>query len=109
MANNMKSFYSTLLVLILVVCCCGAGPCWIKHQQQHLIPIVVAPPVYGIYGYQYQYVPVVVQERRLVPVVENRVEYRPVVGQFFMNYSHYYSVPNYGGNYQYYPWAGYGY
>jgi hypothetical protein len=93
-------------LFLLLFCTMGAGPCWIKHNPTIIpAPVVVYQP-YVVYGYQY--VSVVVQQQRLVPVVENRVEYRPVVGQFFMNYSHYYSYPqNYG--YYYNNWNQYNY
>lgn len=55
------------------------------------------------------YAPLVVQERRWVPVVENRVIYRPV-DSYYLNTLYYYQpVPTYG--YQYYndPWNGYNY
>ena len=111
---NMKMLTKICLLLVLMLCCCGASPCWVKHQPTYISPIV--PQAYTVYGYQLGYVPYIVQERRLVPVIENRIEYKPVVSQFFMNYNHYYfATPQYYV-YPYYPygvhsngWSGYNY
>ena len=100
--------YIPILCLLIVVCCCGASPCWNKHTQ-YITPAPVVGSSYFVYGYQNQYVPVVVQERVLVPMVENKVLYLPVVGQFYMNYGHYYVMPSYYRNDQYYPWLRYNY
>ena len=99
----MKNIAKIGCLVLVVFCCAGAGPCWLKHQQ----PVVVQNPM--VYGYQYQYVPVIVQERAFVPVVETRVEYRPVVSQFFLNYSHYYVAPSYNYVYTYGGWVRYNY
>lgn len=101
----MKKISSLFLVLVLMICCTGAGPCWLK--QQYVPTPIFVPQQYMVYGYQYQYVPVIVQERVFVPIVQPRVEYLPAVGQFYMNYGHYYVVPSY--HYQHNTWDRYGY
>ncbi len=106
----MKNILLTGLVCLVLLCCTGAGPCWLKYHQG-LVPAYPAPVVYvqPNVAYHTQYAPYLVQERRWVPVVENRVEYRPVVSQFFLNYSHYYVTPSYNYAYPYNGWVGYNY
>jgi hypothetical protein len=98
----------TLIVCLILFCGMGASPCWTKHhgvyQQPYVvnvIPTVVTQPIM-------LYQPVVVQERRWVPVVENRVEYRPV-NSYYLNYGHYYQYAPYGYYNQYDPWVRYNY
>lgn len=70
------------LLLLLMVCCCGANWCQHKNAQQYqVIPqqnVIYSghATYYGYYGYYYS--PVVTQNVRMVPIVENRIEYRPV-------------------------------
>jgi hypothetical protein len=56
--------------------------------------------------------PVVVQNVRLVPVVENRIEYR-TIDSYYLNYSHYYYQPQFAPSYHYNyyadPWIPYNY
>jgi|688.fasta_scaffold11624_16 hypothetical protein len=101
----------TALLLMMFCLCnndCFAG-CW--HRSYANVPVaqnVIPLPVVQQQPLVF-YAPLVVQERRWVPVVENRVIYRPV-DSYYLNTLHYYpSVPTYG--YQYYndPWNGYNY
>lgn len=84
---------SGLICVVVLFCSMGAGPCWLKNNYQ---PPVPATP-YGVV-YQPYYGPVIVQETRYVPVVENRVEYRPIaiVPQPVAIGWNYYPMPVYG-------------
>lgn len=111
----MKTSYVILLVLLSYFFCAeGYAQNWCFNQR---VNSVVYSPYYVPYGYYNTYyynqplVPIVVQTNRLVPVVENRVEYRPV-GGYYMNYSHYYNYPVYYGQPNYNPyhvWSYYNY
>lgn len=93
-----------ILFFSLIMNSCFAG-CFDRPQ-----PVVV------VNQSQQQYVlqPVVVQQTRMVPVVETRLEYRPVAS-YYLNYSYYYPqlqyVPQYQYGYRYVidPWQGYNY
>lgn len=98
------------LILGILSCCMGACPCWMKNQPVYAsTPIVSVVPT-AVYQPITLYQPIVVQQTRLVPIVENKVVYRPI-NSYYMNYGHYYqTVP-----YEYYrqydpdPWVGYNY
>jgi hypothetical protein len=96
------------LILGILFCCMGACPCWMKSQPVygstpivHVVPTVVYQPIT-------LYQPIVVQETRLVPVVENRVVYRPI-NSYYLNHRHYYQSAPYGYYDRYDPWVGYNY
>lgn len=114
----MKSIY--IAILVLLSCFYGSqsfaqGLCFHKRVNNYVyVPYYAPVATYSYnsyYYYQQPLVPVVVQNYRLVPIVENRVEYRPAVGQHFMNYSHYYYNPVYynNNNYFYNSWHHYNY
>ncbi len=97
------------LILGMLFCCMGACPCWVKSQPVYastpmvsVVPTVVHQPIT-------LYQPIVVQETRLVPVVENKVVYRPI-NSYYLNYGPYYQNAPYG-YYQYDPdpWVRYNY
>lgn len=87
-----------VLLWLLMMCCCGAN--WCKHgavqnAPQQIIPqqIVVYsghPTYYGYYSHYY--VPVITQNIRYYPYIENRLEYKPIM------YYNTYVIPHY--NYQ---------
>ena len=66
-----------------------------------VVPTVVYQPIT-------LYQPIVVQEIRMVPIVENKVVYRPI-NSYYMNHGHYYKSIPYGYYNQYDPWVGYNY
>lgn len=113
----MKTFYISLLVLLSYALsseCYAQNWCFSKRVNNVIYsPYYVPYGYYNTYYYQQPVVPVVVQTNRLIPVVENRVEYRPVNG-YYMNYSHYYTYPtyvNYNNSYYnpYHVWSYYNY
>lgn len=97
-----------LIVSLIMVFCMGAGPCWTKTHYVSSVPVVVGTvisvpliqpfPTQPVPYVVYQ--PVMVQQKRLVTVVENNVTYVPLA------YT-YYPAINYGHEYQ--PWVGYNY
>ena len=95
-------------IFILATCynSCFAG-CFDRCQNYpHLVqPFPVVQQVRVVQ-------PVVVQQTRLVPVVESRLEYR-TIDSYYLNYSHYYYQPQFIPTYQYRyyadPWIGYNY
>jgi len=95
-----------ILFFSLLVNSSFAG-CFDRHQSY---PVVVQPfPVVQ----QVRVVqPVVVQQMRMVPVVESRLEYR-ALDSYYLNYGHYYYQPQFVPNYNYRyvadPWQGYNY
>lgn len=59
-----------------------------RHQNAQSVVVVVQPQPILVPVYQYPavvYQPVVVQETRLVPVVENRVIYYPINSYYLSN------------------------
>lgn len=112
----MKLLTTSLFSLLVIFCCCGAGPlCPKTYAPQYVYysnPVVYGYPYYtgyNVYSYQYSY-PVVVSQSYPVPLYPNRIEYRPAVNQYFMNYSHYYAVPQYYPQYNpYHVWSYYNY
>jgi hypothetical protein len=104
----MKTLYSLLLCFLCYNNSVVYADCFNKEQmrpaqyQSIPLPVVQQQPLVA-------YAPFLVQERRLVPIVENRIIYRPV-GSYYYNTYHYYPyVPTY--EYRYYndPWNGYNY
>jgi hypothetical protein len=66
---------------MLLLCCCGANWCHKPAQQYQVIPQPVVvysghPTYYNYYGHYYS--PIVTQNVRMVPVVENTIQYRPI-------------------------------
>jgi hypothetical protein len=96
-----------ILILMLLFCCCGANWCHKPSQQYQVIPqpVVVYSGHATYYGYySHYYIPVVTQNIRYVPYIENRIDYRQVI-----NYNAYPTVPIEQYNYIYpYPY-GYNY
>lgn len=112
----MKTIYIALLVLISCLSSSESfAQGWCFHRRVENYVYVPYAPVngysYNSYYYQQPLVPVVVQNYHWVPVVQNRVEYRPVITPYFMNYSHYYNRPLYynQNNYNYHTWNNYNY
>lgn len=104
----MKSL-SGFLILGILICCMGACPCWMKSQPVYASTPVVSVVPTVVYQPITLYQPIVVQETRLVPVVENKVVYRPI-NSYYLNYgNYYYQNAPYGHYYQYDPWVGYNY
>jgi hypothetical protein len=95
-------------IFILTTCynSCFAG-CFDRPVNYPVI-IQPAPVVQQVRTLQ----PVVVQQTRLVPVVETRLEYR-TIDSYYLNYRHYYYQPQFVPMYQYNyyadPWQGYNY
>lgn len=110
-------FLTTLFALLVMICCCGAGPlCPRTYAPQYTYysnPVVYGYPYYNAYTYNYSYqyaYPVIVPQSYTLPLYYERTEYRPAVGQFFMNYSHYYYNPVYYNNHYFYNnWYRYNY
>lgn len=106
-----------ILFLVLLSCvfgsqCYAQGWCFNRYANNHVYyPYPYIPPVnYNVnINYPTYYVPVLVQQRTYVPVVHQRVEYRPMPGPYFLNYSHYYSVPQYYQQNNYYNYNHYNY
>lgn len=97
------------LILATLFCCMGACPCGVRNQPVYasaprvsVVPTVIYQPIT-------LYQPIVVQETRMVPVVENKVVYRSI-NSYYLNYGPYYQNDSYG-NYQYDPdpWVRYNY
>ena len=93
------------LICAVLVCCMGANPyCRNNYTYYQYVPTVVSQPIT-------LYQPIVEQRVRLVPVVENRLYYRPVES-YYLNYGHYYQqiqFPQYQYGYNYDPWMPYNY
>lgn len=116
----MKLLTTSLFCLLVMFCCCGAGfLCPKTHAPQYVYytnPVVYGYPYYTGYNYtyyQYSY-PTVTSQSYVVPYYPSRIEYRPVINQYYMNYGHYYSYPtyvNYNNSYYnpYYVWSYYNY
>ena len=86
----------------------GACPCWVKSQSVYgVMPVVKVVPT-PVYQPITLYQPIVVQETRLIPIVENKVVYRPI-NSYYLNYEYYYQNTPYGYYYQYDPWTTYNY
>ena len=93
------------LICAVLVCCMGANPyCRNNYPYYEYVPTVVSQPIT-------LYQPIVEQRVRLVPVVENRLYYRPVE-LYYLNHGHYYQqiqFPQYQYGYNYDPWVPYNY
>lgn len=85
------------IILFIAICCCmGAGWC----QPKQIIPPQIIPQQVIVYSghasyygyYSHYYAPVVTQNIRYYPYIENRLEYKPIM------YYNTYVMPHY--NYQ---------
>jgi hypothetical protein len=98
------------LICAVLVCGMGAGPCWVKSQPVYAsTPIVSVVPTV-VYQPITLYQPMVVRETRLVPIVENKVVYRPI-NSYYLNHGNYYQYVPYAYYNQYDPdpWVRYNY
>jgi hypothetical protein len=92
------------LICAVLVCGMGANPyCRNNYPYYEYVPTVVYQPIT-------LYQPMVVRETRLVPIVENKVVYRPI-NSYYLNHGNYYQYVPYAYYNQYDPdpWVRYNY
>jgi hypothetical protein len=93
------------LICAVLVCSMGANPyCRNNYPYYEYVPTVVSQPIT-------LYQPIVEQRIRMVPVVENRMYYRPLSDYYLNNRYYYPPVPmfQYEYRYSYDPWGHYNY
>lgn len=103
----MKRLIGIFLLCLTLICCMGAGPCWIRHNDQaNQYYYGSEYPIYAVPTYYY---PVVTQQITWTPIIQHRTYYVPVTQQYYMNYRSYYNYQLYTPRYNSGPWQGYNY